>query len=121
MRILTGAICSLPNRSTGLTPNLIMLGREVRQPMDLVFDLKGNDGPNEQLHQYVRNLKDNMVWVHTIAHDNIGSAQHQQKKYYRENKTSFDEGDIIYKLNKAPIAGLSKKLQAVWKGPLLVT
>ena len=62
--------------------------------MDLVFDFKGNDGPNEQQHQYVKNLKVNMVRVHTIARDHIGLAQNQQKKYYdyRENKTSFDEG-----------------------------
>jgi hypothetical protein len=34
---LAGAIRSSVNRSTGFTPNMLMLGREVNQPADLLY------------------------------------------------------------------------------------
>ena len=50
--IIISAIRALPNRTTGLTPNLMMLGRVIRQPLYLVFDIKSNnsaevDNPQE--------------------------------------------------------------------------
>ena len=101
----------------------MMLGREVRQPLDLVFNFKGNVPPNEEPAEYIRKLKDRMTRVHNLARDNIGLAQNQQKKYYdhRQNKATFEEGDLVYKLNKGLKPGQSKKLQPIWKGPFLVT
>ena len=43
---LAGAIRSSVNRSTGFTPNMLMLGREVNQPADLLYrtpDAKTDD------------------------------------------------------------------------------
>lgn len=34
---IAGALRSCKNRSTGFTPNMVMLGREVNQPVDLTF------------------------------------------------------------------------------------
>ena len=85
--ILTGAIRSLPNRSTGLTPNLMMLGREVRQPVDLVFNFKESSVQNEQPPEYARILKERMIRVHSLARDNIGVAQNQQRNTTTTGKT----------------------------------
>ena len=45
-----------------------------------------------------------------------------QKKYYdqKQNFSSYEEGDIVYKMNKTPKTGQSRKLQPIWIGPLLV-
>lgn len=119
--ILTAAIRSLPNRQTGMTPNLMMLGREVRQPVDLVFSLPSNTKENDE-PTYVKDLKTRMRNVHSLARDYIGSSQIYQKKHfdYNTHYTSFEEGDVVYKLCKASKVGQSRKLQPAWQGPLLV-
>ena len=68
--ILTEAICSLPNHNTGMTSNLMMLGREVRQPINLVFNLKTGAATNSPPHDYVKNLKARMNRVH--SHNVLG-------------------------------------------------
>ncbi len=120
--ILTAAIRSHPKRHTGMTPNLMMLGREVRQPVDLVFNIKTSTPEKEMPHPYVKNLKSRMNRVHTMARETIGTAQRYQKKHYdlHQNFNSFKQGDIVYKLNKSLQLGLSRKLQPIWRGPLLV-
>ena len=65
--ILAGAIRSLPNRTTGLTRNLMMLGREV-------FSFTEGNVQNEQPTEYVQNLKERMTRVHSLARDKIGVA-----------------------------------------------
>ena len=40
---LAGALRSAVNRSTGYTPNKLMLGREVNIPADLMFPLSKSD------------------------------------------------------------------------------
>lgn len=119
--IRTGAIRALPNRTTGFTPNLMMLGREVRQPLDLVFDIKTI--PSKQPGEYVTELEERINTLHSLARKTIGGSQNYQKKYYdnTKNQTAFEEGDVVYKLNKGHKAGHSTKLQPIWKGPFLVT
>ena len=52
---LAGAIRSSVNRSTGFTPNKLMLGREVNLPADLVF--RPPDAANGEDHEdYVNRL-----------------------------------------------------------------
>lgn len=83
--ILTGALRSLPNRSTGLTPNLMMLGREVRQPMDLVFDFKGNDGPTSSHTSMSEILKTTRCGFPQITGDTIPSKTEIQTRPFRSN------------------------------------
>ena len=96
-----------------------MLRREVRQPADLVFSFTKGNVQNEQPPEYIQNLKERMARVRSLAWNKIGVVQNQQKKYYdyRENKTSFEEGDVVYKLNKGFKVGQSNKLQPIWKCP----
>ena len=120
--ILTAAIRALPNRNTHVTPNLMMLGREVHQPITLMFETQANETKGEEPHAYVQNLKERMQRVHTLVRENIGEAQTYQKRNYdlKQNYSPFECGDIVYKLNKSSRACHSRKLQAIWLGPLLV-
>ena len=63
-----------------------------------------------------------MHQTHTIARENVGAAQVFQKKYYdqKQNFSSYEEGDIVYKMNKTPKTGQSRKLQPIWIVALLV-
>ena len=50
------AIRSTVNRQTGFTPNFLMLGREVLQPIDLMLiqELKKNEGLVGHMHMHIR-------------------------------------------------------------------
>ena len=120
LEILTGAIRALPNRTTGFTPNMIMFGREVRQPTDLMF---GTFTSSESEPQYVRSLRDRMQRVHALAREKIQATQRYQKRYYDASllQQSYEVGDVVLKLNKASKSGQPRKLQPSWIGPFLVT
>ena len=63
---LAEAIRASVNRSTGFTPNKLMLGREVTQTADLVFKgPKGEEG--EGLDQYMIQLEEAMREAHQVA------------------------------------------------------
>ncbi|VDH94351.1 Hypothetical predicted protein [Mytilus galloprovincialis] len=54
---LAGAVRSSVNRSTGFTPNMLMLGREVNQPVDLLYSVPGAK-TDESQDEYVMRLRD---------------------------------------------------------------
>jgi hypothetical protein len=39
LQLLAGAIRATPSRQTGFSPNFLMFGREVTQPIDLTFGI----------------------------------------------------------------------------------
>ena len=120
--IFTGAIRSLPNRQTGFTPNMLMLGREVAQSTDLMF--VSDVSRLEQVEpQFLMDLRARLHRVHSLARKMIGASQEYQKKYYDQNERyhSYEVGDVVLKLNKMTKTGQPAKLQPVWNGPLIVT
>ena len=59
--ILAGAYRSSPHESTGLTPNLLMLGREVRMPADITrVDTSTTIPENDNIGEYVLGLR---LWI----------------------------------------------------------
>lgn len=78
---LTGAIRTTENRQTGFSPNSIVFGREVTQPVDLMLGLAGTegDGNGQLVTEYVKNLAQNLQEIHALARMSIGMAQHRQK------------------------------------------
>ena len=118
---LAGAIRSTVNRNTGFTPNMMMLGREVMGPVDLLF---GNcDDKLDSSAEYVIKLKDILGQVHTLAREHLESSQLTQKRDYdlKLKVNTYEVGDFVYKLDQSKKKGQSPKLQPIWKGPLLVT
>ena len=118
---LAGAIRSTVNRNTSFTPNLMMLGREITLPIDLMIGTI--ETSNLSSSEYVVRLKNILQQVHQLARDNLLSSQLRQKKDYdlRLKVKTYEVGDLVYKLDSAKKVGQSPKLQQVWKGPFLVT
>ena len=118
---LAGAIRSTVNRNTGFTPNLMMLGREITLPIDLMIGNIEKSGLTSS--DYVVRLKSILQQVHQLARENLLSSQLRQKKDYdlRLKAKTYEVGDLVYKLDSAKKVGQSPKLQQVWKGPFLVT
>ena len=91
-----------------------MLGREVIQPVDLIF---GADTNSEKLTEpeFLMDLRARLQMVHRKAREKIQSSQEYQKRYYDHQLLQhvYEEGDIVLKLNKATKTGHSSKLQPV--------
>ena len=119
---IAGAIRATENRQTGFTPNFMMLGREVTQPIDLMLGTSEINNQNQEIPEYLQSLVYNMSECHQIARENIQEAQIRQKKYYDSNLVakSYNVGDVVLKIDSATKIGQSSKLKAPWKGPYIV-
>ena len=118
---LAGALRSSVNRSTGFTPNRLMLGRETNQPADLMF---GNpqDKTYEGQDAYVIGLEKAIRLSHDIARKTLKTVQAKMKKDYdlKVLEKQYQPGDLVYVLDTAQIKGKSKKLSPPWKGPGII-
>ena len=82
VQLLAGAIRSTYNKSTGFSPNMMMLGREVIQPVDLMLGTSQMNMVPQEPNEYVQKLGKILEDVHHIARDNIHGAQMRQKRDY---------------------------------------
>ena len=119
--IISMAVRSMVNRSTGYTANFLMLGREISLP-DQMFgvdmaNFSHGDAPEDvvQLLQYMRR-------AHSAARKNLQSCQHRQKQDYdhKLHHTIFERGDLVYKIDSASKVGQNNKLKSVFMGPFIV-
>ena len=118
--ILMGALRSVPNRNTGYTPNMLMFGREVWGPENLIFGV--NTEPPACVDDFVTRLQERVERAHRIVRKSLRESQAVQKRTY-DNKTvqhSYGVGDLVLKRDWAGKKGESPKLRPIWKGPLLV-
>jgi hypothetical protein len=105
--------------STGCSPNLLMLGREVRTPLDMQFS-PGTTGERFSCHQhYSQWMRGVMRDAHHYARLNLGKSAERQKRSYdvRASSRRFEKGDWVYYVDHV---GKNIKLGTNWKGPYLV-
>ena len=114
-----------PQESTGETPNMMMLGREVCLPIDLTMEATKEDKENdpEMKSDYAYELREKMRTAHQRARVNLAKAARHQKRVYdkRAMKHDLQVGKFVWFFNPARTKGLSPKLQCRWKGPYLIT
>ncbi|MCG8045846.1 MAG: RNase H-like domain-containing protein [Candidatus Thiodiazotropha endolucinida] len=120
---LAAAYRSTPNESTQLTPNLLMLGREVRLPAELLHgDTIGSRDEITSYGDYVDQLRDRMQTAHQVARKNIGKAASVQKDRYDVNvyQTAYAPGDFVWYLSEVSKPGRCPKLEPTYAGPYVV-
>ena len=116
------ALRATTNRSTGFTANMLMLGREVQLPMDVILGIsranKETSSPSEFLCKLTHILHD----THMAAREKLQQVQRSQKKMYdfKLKEHLFERGDLVYLLDSASKVGQNKKLQPVYQGPYMV-
>ena len=76
--LLMAAYKSTPHSSTGYSPNMMMLGREVTLPVDVIFPLPQQDASVEE-HDYVANLREKMEECFTIARKQLHGASTEKR------------------------------------------
>ena len=113
---------SAQHESTGESPNMMMLGREVRTPIDLVVEGPECEEDEVEYTDYAWELRDRLRRVHQSAREVLKSAAERQKRNYDRTAvgTRYKVEDFVWLLNHQRKVGLSTKLRLPWEGPFLV-
>ena len=113
---------SSEHETTGVSPNLLMLGRETSTPLDIVYQMPPSIKPIPA-NQWVWELRERLESVHTMVRQNTGASMRRQKKYH-DKKVSYEKfmpGDHVYVYFPVRTAGCSSKLTSFWRGPYQVS
>lgn len=80
---LAGTIRTCINRRTRYSPSRLMLGREVNQPVDLIFRQPTTEAVHQDVNQYVKDLADALGEAHKVARENLKTSHQTMKKILR--------------------------------------
>lgn len=120
---LAGAYRATPHESTGFTPNMLTIGREVRMPAELALtSMTTDDTKVGNYGDYVDGLRDSMAKAHEITRIHLKAAVNRNKDIY-DVKTAVNRykvGDIVWLLSESRTVGVSFKLKPTFEGPYLV-
>jgi transposase InsO family protein len=115
IQLVAAAIRSTVNRTTGYTPNMLMLGKEVRLPLDLMLGIEGCMSADQP--EYLKGLQQAIIASHDGAREQLKSCQKRQKQDYDFNVRTnhFGVGDIVYLLDSSTKIRQSTKRRPVYK------
>ena len=77
LQLLMAAVRCTVNRSTGFTPNRLMLGREVTQPLQLMTGVPEERDP---MQEFVEQVQLEMKKAHEIARQTLQGSQNDKKE-----------------------------------------
>lgn len=120
--LVTSAYRASIHETTGFSPNRIVLGRETRLPLDLVYGLP----PSEKVAtpvEYVTRMRDEMEEAFKIVRERLQqSAKRRADKYFPTvNPKTFLPGDKVYWYTPQKKKGSYPKWQLCYEGPYVVT
>ena len=110
------------SESTGYTPNMLVFGREVRAPVDIIYG-SPNDEPAQTYDGYVEGVRDRMTAAYEEVRIALRKAAERNKRYYdvRVKPNTYSVGDWVYYFNPRKFRGRQDKWERKYNGPYLVT
>ena len=113
-----------PQASTGVTPNMMMLGRQTRLPVQAMYGAPL--GPEEEettVSEYVAALQWGLQAAYRHAHEGLQrAALHQKHDYYgKVQRREYQAGELVWIHNITLGRTSGTKLQFPWFGPVLIT
>ena len=112
---------SSQHESTGYTPSMLLTGREMKLPVDLMFGRPPADEDAKELSLpvYVADLQERLRIVHGFAREKLQLRSDKMKMRLdsRQLTNTFNEGDAVWLYQPQRRKGLSPKLQRPWEGP----
>ena len=116
----TSAYRSTPQESTGETPNMMMFGREVSLPIDLMTEQPRLEEEDDT--DYVQTLRQRIQTSHERAREVLAKSARRQKKIYDQKtiKERFMKGQFVWMYNPAKKKGHCPKLQCRWECPYVI-
>ena len=119
---LVMAYRSADHDSTGCSPSKMMLGREIKLPVDLIFG-RPEEEPHQGASDYAHALQERFERVHNFAREHLDTmtSRMKQKHDLQMESPPLQEGDAVWLHNPQRKKGLTPKLQRPWQGPYTVT
>lgn len=117
---LAAAYRATPHEATSMTPNMLMLGKEVRLPAQVMFGSNSSESEVTSYGAYVDSLRSRMQHAHDIARENLKTSGKHQKTNYdgKAMLQKYVPGDYVWCLNEK--VGKNPKLYFPYVGPYLV-
>ena len=102
--------------STGVSPNLMMLGRETATPMGLIYP---REEPARDGTDYVAQMQQQMAEAYEYARAALGRSVERQRRNYdaRACAGEIAIGATVYYYHPLKKQGITPKLQSYWTGP----
>lgn len=119
------ALRTAPHESTGLSPSMMLYGRELETPLDHLTQ-PPCDGVDEPGVPYPETLRASLQEAHEHARAALDFSHKRQKHYYdlRRRQASFAVGDLV-RVKSHPRSdastGFTAKLAPLFTGPLRVS
>ena len=121
---LAGAYRATPHESTGLSPNMMATGQEVRLPVSVMYGPSThNEEPADSAAAHALRLRERTRRAHELARVFLGRKASRNKEIY-DSKMSFKQyavGDAVWFLQEARKVGVAQKLEPRYGGPFVVT
>ena len=123
LQYIAAAYRATQQESTSLTPNLLMLGREVRHPLEMIIGDSTQEGNLINSGKYAAELKERLQKAHSIAQKHLQASARRQKDNYNHKlqQNQYREGQLVWMKNEERREGISPKLQPSFVGPFLIT
>ena len=115
---LAGAYRSAVHESTGFTPNMLILGREARNPADVLIGETSQQ--SSSYGEYVERIQQDLWEAHHLAQTFLNHSTERQEDSYNVSYNSFQPGEVVWLLNESRVPGRCPKLQNLWLGPYLI-
>ena len=118
---VVAAYHATPHKSTGLTPNQLMFGREVVMPIDLMIGQPKDINPITY-GEYNERQRETIEKAFKIARKGLEKAAITQKKNYDVNVkgSKLDIGSRVWCYFPPTKLKLSSKLTRKWQGPFII-
>ena len=96
---------------------MMILGREIGLPAELMFGSPGNTGQPKG-DQYVGKLQTAIEGAHRVAREILKQSQRRMQRDYdvKVRVRELKLGDLVYQLDTATVKGKTRKLSPSWKG-----
>ena len=107
--------------STGCSPNMLMLGRDISLPIDLMYPVPQTAAcPFSCPVQYVEWVREAMKGNFALARDHLERSAERQKRYYDMGTRDriFKDGDLVLRFYRPNM--VSNKLGTPYVGPFKV-
>ena len=125
LHLLAAAYRAAVNETTGFTPNFMMLGREVRMPMEAQLDAgAGSESPAGpgMYGEYVAEVRDKMQHAHATVRKvlNAKFEHDQESRMTRKPLRVYTRGELVWHMDVYALPGEAPKLMPSYGGPYLV-
>lgn len=110
---------SAEHEATSFTPARLMLGREIRLPVDLVMGRPPGEEMPTTTTEYAVELRKRMEDVHREVRGQLKFAGEAMRRHYDRDvrAVTFKAGDRVWLYNPKRQKGKSPKLMSPWEGP----